>query len=131
MRKIILLIVLVLIIGCENNADLSPEIDVIDFGTEKGLYHSGEIMNIFAKIDSNIELENVSLRFYGIYASRNRLDQIKMVDLKKGENSIDLDYNAPRCYGCSGIKPGTYQINLDVVYGNEKLTKSVDVEIKQ
>ena len=139
MKKIILLIVLVLLVGCEKEAVVSemslevvPSANLISLETDKTLYHSGEMIYITAKINSDTELKNITARFYGIHASRYRLDQAKTVDLEKGENIVSLEYNAPRCYGCSGISPGTYHINLDMIHKEDKLaSKTVDVEIRQ
>lgn len=103
----------------------------INLTTDKDLYHSNEIIKVTADIDSPVQLNNVSVRFYGIYSRRYRLDQTKIVDLNKGDNIITLDYQAPKCYGCAGIKPGTYKINADIIYNEETLTNtSVDIELR-
>jgi len=125
-----LLILLFFVLGCET-AQLSS-VSEIDLTTDKEIYHSGEIIHITTLINSPVELTNTTIRFYGIYAERYRLDQTKSVDLNKGENNITLDYNAPKCYGCSGISPGTYKINTDVAYNGETLANSsIDIEIRQ
>jgi len=124
-------LLLFFVIGCIP-IQLQSSIGEITLSTDKGLYHSGEIIHITVSINSPIEIENVTIRFYGIYSRRYRLDQTKVVDLDKGENNVTLDYNAPRCYGCSGISPGTYQISADVIFNGENLVNStVDVEIRQ
>jgi len=132
--KIYLLILLVFLIGCktEGLATQIVSIDSISVATDKPLYHSGEMIHITADINSPLELDGADIRFYGIYAKRNRLDQNKIVDLVQGMNQVVLDYEAPSCYGCSGIKPGSYQISVDVVYESEVLaTGSIFIEIRQ
>ncbi len=124
------LILLFFVVGCETAHLLS--IGEIILTTDKELYHSGEMIHIATDINSPMDLSNTTIRFYGIYSGRYRLDQTKIVDLNAGENVITLDYNAPSCYGCSGISPGVYQINVDVVYNEETLANaSVDVEMRQ
>lgn len=139
MKRILFLVLVLFLIGCETQAQvqnsepiIAPSVDKINLKIDKDLYHSGENIHIDARIDSEMALNNVSVRFYGIYASRYRLDQTKKADLNVGENLVSLDYKAPACYGCAGIKPGTYKISADVIYGNETLvSSSVDVEIRQ
>lgn len=123
---------LIFITGCAVEGLESLQQPSLTLTTDKELYHSGEVMHISSHIVSSTALNNVSVRFYGIYAGRYRLDQNTVVDLNKGENDIEIDYNAPRCYGCSGIQPGTYSINVAVSYNGEVLANSsVNVEIRQ
>ena len=127
-----LVILLLLLVGCEITQINSPVLDTMRITTDKELYHSGEIIHITANINSPMELNNITIRFYGIHASRYRLDQTKIVNLYKGNNNITLDYNAPRCYGCAGINPGTYEICTDVIYNGKSLANAtINVEIRQ
>lgn len=124
-----LLLLSCLMVGCETS---QLSLVGINLTTDKPIYHSGEIIHIAAEINSPLELSNTTIRFYGIYSGSYRLDETKFVDLNEGVNNITLDYNAPRCYGCSGISPGIYQINADLKYNGEMLmNNSVDVEIQQ
>ena len=132
MKKLIFLILIGFIAGCYTEAKFNSSIKEVGLETDKDLYHSGEVMHISAYIDSPAAFKDVKVRFYGIYSGRYRLDTTKIVDFVSGKNTVSIDYNAPRCYGCAGIKPGTYQINVDVIYGNQTLgTSSVDIEIRQ
>lgn len=128
MKKIIIFLFLLFVIGCTTEFITSS----ITLTTDKNLYHSNEVMKITANINSPVELNNATIRFYGIYASRYRLDKTKTVNLQKGQNIVTLEYNAPSCFGCSGIKPGTYKINADIIHNKETLANSsVDIEIRQ
>ena len=138
MKKIIFLVLVLFILGCEiedvdvNEPITIASIDSVSLSLDKDLYHSGEIIHMGATINSEVALENVSIRFYGIEASRYRLDITEITDLKLGENTVVFDYKAPSCYGCAGIRPGTYQISADVIYDEEVLsTSTVDIEIRQ
>jgi len=138
MKKILLFLVLIFVIGCQVEGNLVsepatvPSVDSVSLMLDKDLYHSGEIIHIDANVNSEMVLNNVTVRFYGIHASRYRLDNSQIVDLDVGDNKVVLDYKAPPCYGCAGIKPGTYYIKADVIYQEEVLgTASVDIEIRQ
>lgn len=134
MRLIILFIIL-FITGCENlqiqelkTYELEP---YFSLSTDKELYHSDEMMNITFSIDSEIK-NNITVRIYGIYASRNRLDMKKDVQLIPGDNEIIFNYMTPKCTGCLGINPGTYEINAEF-YKDGKTVGSVkkDIEVRQ
>ena len=132
MKSLLFLILAVFVSGCSIEGSLVSEKGAVYLETDKGLYHSGEIIKINSVINSSSAFNDVKVRFYGIYAGRYRLDSNKTVDLIEGKNNITFDYKAPNCYGCSGIKPGTYSINVDVIYNNSTIgSKSIDIEIRQ
>jgi len=132
MKILLFFILVIFIFGCGIEGKIVLEPSSVTLETDKDLYHSGELIKITSTINSPVELKDVKVGFYGIYSRRYRLDTIKTVNLVEGENKITLDYKAPSCYGCAGIKPGTYSINVDVVYSNQTLgTKTIDVEIRQ
>ena len=125
----LLLILVIFLAGC-NIVRTSEHITGLK--TDKELYHSGEIIHMTYSIYSKVNLENVKVRFYGINATKYRLDQIKLVNITIGNNTINFDYVAPKCYGCAGIKPGMYNISAEVSYSNRTLTTvSKEIEIKQ
>ncbi|MBD3248905.1 hypothetical protein GF336_02560 [Candidatus Woesearchaeota archaeon] len=132
MKKIFLIFLFFLPIGCTDVELVNPDISSITLSTDKNLYHSDELMNITASIQSNIESENLILRIYGIYSGRNRLDSSKTINLKKGMNMESIQYKTPRCTGCAGIRPGTYQINAQLKYNNTLIANaSKDIDIAQ
>jgi hypothetical protein len=131
-RIILILMLLVFLSGCTMQGKYIHRPGIASLETDKGLYHSGEIINITAGINSPINLENVKVRFYGIYSRVYRLDNTQTVNLSIGKNTASLEYKAPNCFGCSGIRPGTYQISADLIYGNDVLTtEKTDIEIRQ
>jgi hypothetical protein len=104
---------------------------LISLSTDKPLYHSNEVMKIDVGVVSMNQM-NVQLKVYGIYASRNRLDNVQDVNIIAGENKFSVDYTAPSCNTCSGIKAGNYSITAELVSGNKSLAKVVkNVEIQQ
>lgn len=131
--KRILLVLLILALGCERAQLESLENSAYSMGAsaDKELYHSGETITLNAFVESPFDI-NATLRFYGIYVNRYRLDLTKTVSLNKGENNISFQYKAPNCYGCAGISPGTYEIKADLSYNGEVLAAdSLDIEIRQ
>jgi hypothetical protein len=141
MKAIILILILVLFtVGCEQ-AELQEEISTaeaqetlnanIELATDKELYHSNEMMNINVDISADKEEENITVKVYGIYASRNRLDLTKNTALSQGDNNIAFEYKTPSCNTCSGIKAGRYQITADILKDGSKIasvSKNIDIE---
>ncbi len=103
---------------------------MISLSTDKETYHSNEHMDIAVTIDSPAILRGVGVRVYGIKARTDRLDKTEKINLTIGVNTITFSYKTPRCTGCAGIRPGTYQINVDLIYNNDfiaRATKNVDI----
>ncbi|MEA3255524.1 MAG: hypothetical protein U9Q22_06785 [Candidatus Altiarchaeota archaeon] len=102
----------------------------IILSTDKETYHSNELMNITATINSSDEVRGVDIRVYGINAGFHRLNKTGGMNLDQGVNTRTVTYRTPRCYGCAGITPGTYMINADLVYNDKVVASStIDVEI--
>ena len=127
MKLIYLFLFLIFIIGCETEVDSS-----ITLETDTDVYHSGEIIHITSQIQSPADINGVLVRFYGIDAGRYRLDETITTNLVKGENTIAFEYTAPSCNTCSGINPGVYNINVDVMDNQETLvSETINIEIRQ
>ncbi len=128
--KLISICMLVFFIGC--CSDCKETVNGVSLTTDRDLYHSGENMHISASIDANTAIDNVSLRFYGIFSKIYRLERSEIADLSKGSNEIRIQYEAPSCYGCAGIRPGTYNINLDIAYMGKSIGNATrSIEIRQ
>jgi len=109
----------------------NPEVEM-SLSTDKETYHSNELMNITVAINSSSNLQEVNVRVYGINARVYRIDKTEKRNLTIGTNTITLSYKTPRCYGCAGITPGTYQINANLTYnGNVIASTTKNVEIRQ
>ena len=126
---------------CENNT-CNPSLVCIEskcmnfninISTDKELYISREISNITVTIESSDDLNNVTLKVYGIYAkSRYYLDTANAVNLTSGTNVNNIIYNLPSCTGCAGISPGTYKIYAETIYNSTTISNSTkDIEIRQ
>ena len=142
-KEILFLVFLVFLAGCtieegEINQINNDEKDIENFqltvnmSTDKELYHSNEAMKIIVGIQSSDDLKEAQLRTYGIYAARYRMDQNKIINLTKGDNEIIIDYTTPKCTGCAGIAPGTYQIFAELGYEGIIIGNSTkNIEIRQ
>lgn len=107
------------------------EMEII-LSTDKETYHSNELMNITATINSSDEVRGVDIRVYGINAGFHRLDKTGGINLDQGVNTRTFTYKTPRCYGCAGISPGTYRINAELVYNGEIIASStIEVGIEK
>ncbi|MEM2918764.1 MAG: hypothetical protein QXY62_04625 [Candidatus Altiarchaeota archaeon] len=104
----------------------------ISFSTDKEIYHSNEIMKIKVLINAEEEMNNVSVKIYGIMSGYYRLQIEDKKNLKKGLNEINFEYRTPSCTGCAGIRPGSYEVNVELLYDNETIAKETkNVNIKQ
>lgn len=104
----------------------------ISLSTDKETYHSNEHMDIAVTIDSPAIFRDVGVRVYGIKAGSYRLDKTEKMNLSIGVNTLTFSYKTPRCTGCAGIRPGNYQINVDLIYTNDFIARATkNVEIKQ
>jgi len=103
-------------------------ISLKNLSTGKALYHSSENISITAEIYSNSALENVTVMANGI---NGRLNEQKILDLKKGINEIYFSYKLPRCNVCGGIRAGNYNLSCRVIYKNITAEKSITTNIQQ
>ncbi|MBN2330564.1 MAG: hypothetical protein JXC85_02005 [Candidatus Aenigmarchaeota archaeon] len=96
--------------------------------TDKGLYHSAEVMNLSITIESTSELEGVLLKARGI---RNKLNMADTVNLSQGINTFYFTYKLPSCNVCGGIPAGTYDVSCEVIHGDMNISKTTQVELRQ
>lgn len=98
-----------------------PSITV--FETDMQAYRSQEKMNITVGVESSVAEENATLRVYGIYSGRNRLDITREIKLRGGVNRLYYEYITPSCFGCAGISPGPYNMTAEL-YVEDQLMDS-------
>lgn len=110
--------------------DVKPEIK--SFTVPKKVYKSREKMNLTVQVGSIADLENATVKVYGIHSRYDRLNKKKTMDLAKGENTVIFEYTMPSCTGCAGISPGPYNITAEVSVGGKIIeNKTLTVEIQQ
>jgi hypothetical protein len=110
-----------------------PEIHITSVMTDKEVYQSKEVMEIRILVAASATLNNVSLGVEGIAdaSGKPRLDQVRMVNLKQGENEYQLNYTLPVCSRCAGLPAGNYSFNASLFTGNTTYsTKSYTVRIQ-
>jgi len=97
---------------------------IVNVSTDKGLYHSNEVMVINVTISSPGSLTNASLKFDGLRDNygRERISHDIPADLKPGETNITYIYNLPPCSICAGFSPGNYSFNVSLIQGTTVLS---------
>ncbi|MBN1386011.1 hypothetical protein JW968_03475 [Candidatus Woesearchaeota archaeon] len=101
----------------------------MSLSTDKGLYHSGETVNISVQVNSTLGF-NGTMSVYGIFSGINRLNLKRDVLVSPGENDFFFQYQAPACNKCSGIPEGIYNITAEL-QGDIPLNSKVSIDIRQ
>ncbi len=99
----------------------------ITFTTDKRSYGSSQTMNLTAKVISPAKADDLEVWFFGIKNKYNANKVSLKVNPKlvPGENTVSANAVLPRCYGCSGIKPGNYTLYAGVyTKGNIQLANA-------
>jgi hypothetical protein len=102
------------------------KIEIIEFKTNKEIYSSREELNAEIIVKSNLDFDNIVVRFYGISVySRYYIQDEKEIFLVKGENNINFNVITPSCTsGCGGVYPGPYDLFIDIFVDNEKVSNT-------
>ena len=98
------------------------------FSVPKNVYHSNENMNVTLVVRSPSNFENATLKIYGIYSRRYRLNETVQFNLSKGVKIVSFDYTTPSCFGCAGIQPGEYNITAELLVGG-KIVDNKTIEV--
>jgi len=112
--------------GMENSAT-APVVQ-LELDTDKGTYHSRELMKIMLTIYSSQPIQNATLRIYGL---GGRVNMKRNVNLNVGVGEFFFNYTLPACNVCSGIKPGKYNVSCVLSYGNRAVRDWKTVEVRQ
>ena len=132
MKKLFLVILIIIglsfIFGCVTEQEEGITISLKNLSTDKALYHSSENVNLIAMIYSKSALENVTVMANGI---NERLNEKRILNLKKGLNEIHFSYKLPRCNVCGGIRAGNYNLSCMAIYKNTTAEKSITINIQQ
>ena len=87
---LILTVTLTLVIPSKNVG----KVTLLNFSTDKRIYHSKEKMSIRVVLFSSDGMENVSLKVFGIKRGNSfKLNQEKIVDLVSGVNHSNLSFS--------------------------------------
>lgn len=121
-----IVLIVAILPNMQNNKQDESFVQIINFTTDKKTYSSFEEMKIFVKLISKKDLENVTLKVWGI-KPRNYayINESKTLNLKKGENEIIFLAKTPYCTsGCGGVYPGPYDLFLEVESESKIVAKS-------
>ena len=85
--------------------------------TDKDLYHSNEIMKITVLVRSQGDMTNTTLVLSGIRDRHGdaHLEREIPLALSPGPNTLVYDHKLPACSSCSGLLPGTYEVEASLV----------------
>ena len=110
----------------QNNQSHTIEIELISFTTDKSSYSSYETITTSIMLYSKSDLEDVSLKLYGIQPyNHNYIDLEKMTALNAGTNEFEFAPRAPSCTsGCGGVHPGSYLLFFEAYHDNNLLMKA-------
>ena len=94
---------------------LSDEPYVMEASTDKGIYHSGETLQMNVSVPAE---GNLTLKVYGVKdrGGGYRINQEK--ELNGSEGILSMRFSLPRCYGCAGVSEGNYTIFCELVSNN-------------
>jgi len=138
------IIAMLLLSGCveqtgntSNMKNLNLTVEKIS--PEKASYTANELINFNVTVKSNMNVDNVSLRVYGI-ASRqgsNLIDDTKILNLTEGITTFNYNVTAPQCtHGCGGrYYAGDYPLYAEIKYEDKAInftvssTSSVNVNL--
>ena len=129
----VLICAVVLLTGCVTEP-IVDSVEIENVTTDRGTYHSGEIMNITVVLKSATDVSGVYTNVSGIINKRdkNMLFKETTTNLTRGLNNVTFAYKMPACSSCSGISEGIYHFNASVVYGNVTVANSTySVILKQ
>ncbi|PKP58040.1 MAG: hypothetical protein CVT88_07965 [Candidatus Altiarchaeales archaeon HGW-Altiarchaeales-1] len=140
------IIAMFLLSGCvEQTGNMSTSnmknlnLTVENISLEKPSYTANELINFNVTVKSNMNVDNVSLRVYGI-ASRqgsNLIDNVKILNLTEGTTTFNYNVTAPQCtHGCGrAYYAGDYPLYAEIKYEDKAInftlsnTSSVNVNL--
>lgn len=96
--------------------------------SDKELYHSAETMLLTAIVNCDSDMDGVTVTASGV---NGRIDSVKTLDLKAGDNEVTFEHQLPSCNVCGGIRPGTYSCTVEASYGGTSSSASAEIEIQQ
>ena len=129
---------------CENNTCNSSGIvlacignkcvnfNVTNISTEKPRYTANELIKISVTIDSTADMNNVSLRVYGITSRQKKhlIDQTRNLNLIQGINVQNFTVKAPTCtHGCGArYYPDDYPLYAEISRTDEITNISISAK---
>jgi hypothetical protein len=104
----------------------------VEITADKSLYYSNQLMTFTVLVNSSDNLSYSKMSLRGIMAGYYRIDEDNTVNLSKGVNTLSFQYRAPKCYGCSGILPGKYNVSVELAYYGRTIgADTIRIEMKQ
>ena len=121
--------------GClkSENGETSADIK-ISAKTDKSVYSSYEKIILDVKVTASMELNDVTVSAQGISVyNKNYFNKSQTINLaaRKSQN-FEFTETLPSCNSCSGLRPGSYVINISVFHDGKILSEEkININIKQ
>jgi hypothetical protein len=120
--------------GTESPYDMKGQNVTLSIELNGDVFYSEDLMIINVTVDSVQDYdEELRLRVDGIHAGPfQKLSEYEDFFLDAGTMNIIFEYDVPRCYGCSGIDPGTYNMTAILSLKKEVLASDfIEFEIAE
>lgn len=100
-------------------------VEITNLQLDKDKYGSHETVNLTTSVRSNVEGEFL-IKVHGIAPlGYEHVKKEESITLHPGDNKIKTEFKTPRCTsGCGGVKPGDYNIFVEIQKGNETLANA-------
>jgi hypothetical protein len=110
------LVVIIFTSGCASVSE--SDVFNVSVSTDKDVYHSGEFMAMNLNITGAQKYENLTLIVAGVKDSRGnfRINYENNMSFNESFSSFNITFQMPSCYGCAGVSPGEYVVNLQMIH---------------
>jgi len=103
----------------DDHANLPRDLDnniKINFSADKNVYRSSEEMELKAASATNAQIENLTVKVYGIKDSggRYRVNGERLVNVDPPGKTETFTFRMPSCYGCAGVSAGEYAVVMEI-----------------
>ena len=93
-----------------------PEIEILEFSTDKNTYASNEEIKASLVVESSEQVNAVKVNLLGVLVGGTyRVSAEREMDLAMGEKRIEISAMTPYCTsGCGGVHPGEYDVKVEI-----------------
>ncbi len=125
--------ILILMPGCILNLGANS-VEIISIAPDKGVYQSGDPMELNITLEVSDYIENVTINATGLInkVGKTLLHKSRVVTLTEGINNVTFSYRMPACSSCNKLEPGIYSIEVTVSHNGDIIAQGAEeIELKQ
>lgn len=110
--------------------DVKP---VLVIAIENETYHSGEMMHVNVTVFAESELSDVELTVSGLTnkLGRDKIREVRYVNLSPGENEIPFTFTTPSCTGCAKLDPGIHSVTATLVMNSRTMNATTTMILER